>query len=108
MSRVVIAAFRPKPGMSEELLRLVQRHWGVLDEQGLVTPRARFVMQAKDGTVVEVFEWKSPEAVERAHGNPVVLRLWSEFEAACDYVPIGALEEAGHLFSEFDAIATFP
>lgn len=104
MSRVVIAAFRPKKGKSADLLRVVQKHWNVLSEQGLVTARPRIVMQARDGTIVEVFEWTSPDAIERAHSNPAVLQLWSEFAAACDYVPIGSVEEAGQLFSEFAAV----
>ncbi len=101
MSRMVIAAFRPKPGKHQDLLGVVQRHWRILDEQGLVTERAPFIMQAEDGTVVEVFEWRSSEAIEQAHGNPAVLALWSEFEACCDYVPICRVPEASHLFSEF-------
>ena len=101
MSRVVIAAFRPKPGKAQVLRQVVQRHGTVLTEQGLVTDRPRIVMQAADGTLIEVFEWRSAEAVEQAHENPAVQALWREFEAACEYVPVGAVAEAGRLFSEF-------
>lgn len=104
MGRIVIVAFRPKPGQQQALLALVAAHWRTLHEQELVTDRPRYAMQASDGTVVEVFEWRSAEAIERAHANPAVLALWSEFEATCDYVPVGTLAEAGRLFSEFDAL----
>jgi len=43
MSRVVIAAFRPKPGKAQVLRQVVQRHGTVLAEQGLVTDRPRIV-----------------------------------------------------------------
>ena len=61
-------------------------------------------MQASDGTIIEVFEWRSHEAIEQAHHNPAVLALWAEFEAVCDYVPIAALPESLHPFSEFQPL----
>ena len=40
----------------------------------------------------------------RAHADPSVLALWSEFEGACEYVPIAGVPEAGQPFSEFEAL----
>lgn len=105
MGRIVIAAFQPKPGKQTQLLEVVAKHWRVLQAEGLVTDRPRIVMQAADGTLVEVFEWRSAQAIEQAHQNPAVLALWTEFEAACEYVPLASLAEAQHPFSEFDALA---
>ena len=107
MSRIVITAFKPKPGMQQRLLGVIEKHWRVLHDRNLVTDRPRITMQASDGTVVEVFEWRSAEAVAQAHSDPAVLALWSEFEAACDYVPIAAVPESQRLFSEFSSL-TFP
>jgi hypothetical protein len=104
MSRIVIAAFRPKQGMQQRLLDVVAKHWRVLHERNLVTDRPRIAMQAADGTVVEVFEWRSAEAVAQAHSDPVVLALWSEFEEVCDYVPVADVPESQRLFSEFSAL----
>jgi hypothetical protein len=104
MGRVVIAAFKPKPGQQERLRALVARHWDLLRAQGLVTEQPRTAMQAADGTIVEVFEWRSPKAIARAHADPAVLALWSEFEAACEYVPIADVPEASQPFSEFEAL----
>jgi hypothetical protein len=87
MARFVIAAFKPKPGQHAALATVVEKHWRILREQDLVTERPRYAMQTKDGTVIEIFEWRSPEAIEMAHANPAVLALWAEFEAACEYVP---------------------
>ena len=105
MGRIVIAAFQPKPGQLAPLRDVVAKHWRILQEQGLVTDRPRMVMQAANGTLLEVFEWRSPEAIEAAHKNPAVLALWAEFETACEYVPLSSLAEAQHPFSEFDAVA---
>lgn len=104
MGRFVIAAFKPRPGKDAELLAAVEKHWRVLDRCGLVTARPRYAMRAADGTVLEVFEWRSPEAIERAHADPAVHALWAEFEAACEYVALDGLAEAKHPFSEFDAL----
>ncbi|HEY6374849.1 MAG TPA: hypothetical protein VIX90_04920, partial [Edaphobacter sp.] len=56
--------------------------------------------RAKDGTIVEVFEWAAG-GVERAHENPVVRKLWERYAAACDIVPLTSLEESASMFASF-------
>jgi hypothetical protein len=99
--RLVIVAYRPKPGKEDVLLAEVRDHHPMLLSEGLATGREPVIMQAADGTVVEVFEWASPAAIKEAHSNPRVKAMWERFEDCCDYVPVGQLEEAGKLFSEF-------
>ncbi len=101
MGRFVITSFRPKPGQQTQLLALVERHWQLLQAEGLVSARPRHLMQAADGTLIEVFEWRSAEAVAAAHDHPAVQALWAEFETVCDYVPLAALAEARQPFAEF-------
>jgi hypothetical protein len=105
MGRFVIAAFKPKPGMQQQLAAVVEKHWRVLRAENLVTDRPRYAMESGDGTIIEVFEWRSLEAIEQAHHNPAVLALWAEFELACEYVPLSALPESRHPFSEFRPLA---
>ena len=69
----VIVAYRPKPGRGDELLELVRSRVPTLRKEGLVSDRAPAIMRARDGTIVEVSEWKSREAIEAAHKNPNVL-----------------------------------
>jgi len=104
MGRFVIVAYRPKPGMAAALDALVDKHCRVLAQEGLITDRVPYTMKAKDGTVVEVFEWASQAAIEKAHTNAAVGALWAEFGAACDYVPLSQLPETAQMFAEFDAI----
>ena len=101
MGRIVIACYRPKPGKREALRELMADHLPILRSQGLATDRESIAMEAEDGTVVEVFEWKSAEAIEAAHSNPVVGEMWKRYEEACEYVPVGAVKEAGELFATF-------
>ena len=101
MGRIVIACYRPKAGKDEELRALMRDHLKILKSQNLVTDRDSILMSARDGTVVEVFEWKSTEALQAAHENPAVNEMWARYAEVCEYVPNSALTEAEDLFSEF-------
>ncbi len=105
MGRFVIVAYTPKPGMEGKLLAAVKKHLAVLRAEQLVTDRPAHVMRAGSGAIVEVFEWRSPEAIAKAHSNPAVAALWGEFDAACDYTPLDKLAECHQMFAEFDAVA---
>lgn len=104
MGRVVIVGYRPKTGQSPALERLVRTHHARLLSEGLVTERSPIAMRAEDGTVVEVFEWASSEAIAQAHESEMVQKIWAEFSEVCEYVPIAELPEASQLFSEFETI----
>ena len=104
MGRSVIVAYRPKPGKERELLAAVEKHLDVLRSEDLVTDRPAHVMRAADGTVLEVFEWHSSEAIARAHSSPGVQALWREFGEACDYVPLASVAETQQLFAEFESV----
>ena len=101
--RLVIVAYRPKPGAEANLKALLATHVPRLRELGLVTARTSILMEAADNTFVEVFEWASAEAIDAAHGHPAVQAMWSEFAEVCDYIPIAEVPEATQLFSEFAA-----
>lgn len=101
MERIVIVAYQPLKGKEEALKALAKTHWGKLRELDLVTERKPIIMYADNGTVVEVFGWKSKKAMQEAHSNPAVLNLWTEFSKVCEYVPVGKVKEAESLFSEF-------
>lgn len=104
MGRAVIVAYTPKPGKEQQLLSAVKKHVSVLRAEHLVTDRPPYLMRAGGGAIVEVFEWQSAEAIERAHANAAVAALWEEFNELCEYTPIAGLEEARQLFAEFETI----
>jgi hypothetical protein len=97
---IVIVAYRPKPGKEADLLQLTREHVPLLRAEGLATEHPVTACQAKDGTIVEVFEWAVGGA-ERAHTNPVVLKLWERYAAACDILPLVSLPEASNMFASF-------
>jgi hypothetical protein len=104
MERIVIVAYRPKPGKKDALITLARSHWSVLDGQGLVSDRKPIISKAEDGSVVEVFGWKSEDAINQAHTNEVVQQLWTEFAEVCDYIPVGDVKEGSQLFTELTPI----
>lgn len=104
MGRSVIVAYAPKPGKEQQLLAAVRKHLQVLEADELITNKPAYVMRAENGTIVEVFEWLSAEAIHRAHSNSAVQALWEEFGEACDYVPLTKLAETHQMFAEFDAV----
>src|SRR5438874_11294293 len=105
---VVIVAYRPKPGRESELLEIVRNRVPTLRKEDLVTDRVPVLMRAKDGTIIEVSEWKSHEAIEAAHRNPRVLAMWDKFFAVCDCVPLKTVPEAETMFAGFEPIPTPP
>ena len=104
MASISVACYRPKAGCDNALLALVRDHLSPLRAQGLVTDRASIVMRASDGTIIEVFEWESQEAITAAHKNPVVLELWKRFEAVCSYETPCNIVEFRTMFAHFEPI----
>ena len=105
MGVMVIVAYRPRPGQEDRLLELTREHVPILRAAGLATERPAYAMRAKDRTIVEVFEWKSPEAIQAAHEHPEVLAMWGRYAEACEYVNLASLAEAQDMFAGFEPIA---
>jgi len=99
-----VVAYRPKPGKERELLELVRNRVPTLRKEGLVTDRTPTIMRSRDGTIVEVSEWKSRDAIDAAHKNPNVLAMWDKFFAVCDCVPLSTLPEAADMFAGFTPV----
>ena len=99
--RITIAVYKPLDGKQAALHQLVLTHHQRLLKLDLVTSREPIIMQSADGTVLEVFEWLSPEAIQAAHSHPEVLAMWSEFGAVCTFFTTNAVPEINNMFSEF-------
>jgi len=102
--RIVIAGYRPKPGKEQQLEKLMGTHLARLRKEKLVTDRDSIIMKSEDGIILEVFEWKSQEAIERAHSNPEVQKMWAQYSEVCEYVPASHAKEISELFSNFEPL----
>jgi quinol monooxygenase YgiN len=98
---IVIASYKPRPGKVEALRLIMKTHVPTLRQQGLVTDRESIMMETKDGTIIEVFEWRSAAAIEQAHTNPAVLEMWGKYAEVCDYIPVAQVTEAADMFPSF-------
>jgi quinol monooxygenase YgiN len=98
---IAVVAYRPKPGKEQELLELVRARVPTLRKEGLVTDRVPTIMRSRDGTIVEVSEWKSRDAIDAAHKTPRVLAMWDKFFAVCECVPLKTLAETADMFAGF-------
>lgn len=101
MGVMVVACYRPKPGKDAELEELTREHVDILRTQGLATDRRPIVGRSQDGTVVEVFEWTSQDAIDRAHENPEVLKLWQRYGEVGDYVKLADVAESSQMWASF-------
>jgi hypothetical protein len=101
MGKIVIGTYKPKPGKEAVLDRLVQNHVKVLRNQGFATLREPMIMKAGDGTVIEIFEWVSKNAIEEAKQNKDVIEYWKQYTDVCDIIPISQIMESTISHSEF-------
>ena len=86
------------------MLDLIRSRVPTLANEGLVTDRKPTVMRAKDGTLLEVSEWKSAAAIEAAHNNENVWALWNRFAELCDCRPLKEVPEAAEMFAGFEPL----
>jgi hypothetical protein len=105
-TETVIAAYRPKPGKDRELRKLIQEHRQTLTDAQLVTTRRPLILRARsDGTLLEIFEWASPRAADRAHRHAPIRAMWKKLSEVADFVALSDIKEAGKAFSHFEALA---
>src|ERR1700694_5869891 len=108
MGSISVACYKPMPGCEQALLDLVRNHLPPLRAEGLVTERAPIVMRTTDGTIVEIFEWVSPEAIAGAHAKPVVLDVWKRFGEVCGYETPSNSAEFQNMFAHFEPVSVEP
>ncbi|MEP7267298.1 MAG: hypothetical protein ABI844_06685 [Saprospiraceae bacterium] len=103
-SRIVIVAYKPLPGKENELKALVRSHHLGLKAEDLVTDRTPIIAGTSNGSIIEIFEWKSIEAIHAAHSNSAVLAMWDEFAQVCTYLPASEIQEFHQIFSDFSPL----
>ncbi len=104
IGKIVVAAYKPRPGKGPELAALIREHIPRLRRAGLVTEREPIAAVTSDGTVIEVFEWLSEEAIASAHTHPDVQRMWAEFEACCWYETPANVADFARMFVSLEPL----
>lgn len=101
---IVFAMYRPHAGKEGELEKLVKQHSPMLRKLELITDREVVLARAKNGTIIEVFEWRSKDATKRAHEHPAVAQIWEQMAQYGTFATLGSLEEANAEFPHFAPI----
>jgi len=101
---LAIATYKPKAGQDKELMQLVEKHLPALRKLGLVTGKTGYLAKSKDGTVIEVFEWVSVEAIDAAHQHPAIADIWEKMTIVADFNPMNTLPESKKPFPGFEMV----
>jgi hypothetical protein len=104
MRILAFAMYKPHEGKENELMDILKEHVPTLKELGLITDRQTAILKAEDGTIIEVFEWASEEAVEMAHRHPAIGQLWGKMGPIASFPPMKDLPEANKPFPGFEVI----
>ena len=98
----VICVYRPKKVEGDEFKKSLDEHLDVLDRGGYLASRQHLVLQSeKDGTVLELLEWKSRDAAGRAHNDPNVQKIWGQLSEVAELISLNDLAEAEETFPHF-------
>ena len=103
-SQIVIAMYKPHEGKDAGLRALISEHIPTLERLELITDRPALLLQARNGTYLEIFEWRV-SASSRAHEHPEVARIWEAMELVADFVSLLSLGEANRRFPHFSLVS---
>jgi quinol monooxygenase YgiN len=98
---ITMAMYQPHVGKEEQLNDVLKKHIKTLEAENLITSREPIRAVASDGTVIEIFEWKSEQAKDAAHESPVVMKVWNEIMEIAEIKSLSSLEESKHPFPNF-------
>jgi hypothetical protein len=102
---MALATYKPKAGNEEALMKLVEKHLPTLRELGLASDKPSYLAKAKDGSIIEVFEWTTMEAIRAAHEHPAIADIWEKMTLIADFPPLNSLPEANRPFPGFEIIS---
>lgn len=76
---VVLAVYRVAEKVQAEFFQVVKDKREYFLKAGLMTARAPIFLRSSGNPefLIDIFEWSSAEAIERAHSDPVVQRMWA-------------------------------
>ena len=103
-SKIVFAIYKPHQNKGNELKKLILKHIPILKSNKLITNREPLLVQSKNGIYIEIFGWKSNDAVDEAHKNPEIQKLWDEMKKVCNYTNLESIDEVKEYFPQFTPI----
>jgi len=102
---IVIAMYRPNEGKDAQLQELLRQHSPALRRLELITERPTMLMRSKNGTYLEILEWRSSDSSALAHKHPEVAKIWEAMGPIATFPALASLEEANGRFPHFEPVA---
>lgn len=101
MSEYAIAVYELKDAsLAPQLEAKLREHRRLLEEENLCIAQGYATLKDNNNFYIEVVGWK-PGAVEAAHKNSKVLKLWGEFEPLCQFKTLRDLPSSVNPFPKF-------
>lgn len=101
---IVFALYRPHEGKDAEFRQLLAKHFPVLRGLELVTDREPVIVKSKNGTYIEIFEWRTAESARQAHELPEVAQVWEAMGRIADLPALESLDEVSGRFPHFEPV----
>jgi hypothetical protein len=103
-NEIVIAMYRPYDTANEAALKeLIRQQNTTLRVEEMITERPSVLMQAEDGTFIEIFEWL-PGAAKEARSHPAIQKIWKRIQEIGEFAPLISLREAENTFPSFKPV----
>jgi hypothetical protein len=100
----MFCTYRVKDGKEADFLKLLEKHWPTLHNQGLATgdPAQVFRTQDRAGRTifVEMFSWKDEAAPDVAHQTPEVMSVWEPMGALTDEMNFWTIDSVAMPFAK--------
>ncbi len=101
-TQIVFAAYKPHAGKEDQLEGLIKQHVPILRDLELITDRPSLTVKSKDGTYMEIIEWRDVRAADTAHEHPAVAKVWEAMAKISDFISLKQLPESEKPFSHFE------
>ena len=94
---ITLCRYWVKADKEAEFRALLERHWPVFSELGLVQSDAPHIIYRGEDEergifYVETFPWKDREAMGRAHSLPEVASVWEPMAECCESMEFPSVE----------------
>jgi hypothetical protein len=103
-TELALAAYRPRPEREDDFLVFLHEELALLRRRGHVTERRAPVVRAPKGELLVVLEWSTDHAVDDAHADPDVLKVWDRKAELAEYIAPAALSGSDIPFARWPVI----
>ena len=108
---IVLALYQVAKENEKALLKLMPKKRRYFLKAGYATRRAPILLRSRENPeiLIEILEWKSDDAVAKAHKDPKVRAIWDEMAKLCKKMGKGLneLPELGTPFPHFDPVDVY-